>query len=112
MKKAARLLKIVGIVVAILVATYWLLWCHDRYMEPRVAVRMASTFLKSRSLNLQEFDGPTVEDGPYKTTTYVWRSKDRTPVLELDVSPLGDLVCLYEVLEPKRVRRLGCLEPE
>lgn len=117
MTKVPKVLKFVGLCMAILTATLWLLWCYQRSMEPLVAADMASTFLQRRSLALQEFDGPTVLESPNIHRVFVWRSRERTPVLQIDetpvlqidVSPQADYTCLYEVLEPHRVRQLECL---
>lgn len=111
MSKALRLSAILGTIFVLLVAMGWLLWLYQRGREGHVALDIAATFLQKRSLALKDFEGPVVEETPNTQRSFVWRSRGRDPVLELVVSPMGDLVCLLEVVDKKHFRQLDCQEP-
>lgn len=98
----------VGTIFVAIVTVGFFLWAYERGRQEEVAANIAYDFLKRRSIDFGEFEGPILRARPSTENVFMWYSDKRTPALRLEVSPLGDIVCLYEVLGPKELRQIEC----
>ena len=89
----------------------WFMSDYQRGREQIVASEVADRFLEGRSYKLSQFYGPVVINGANTQRVFSWRSLNMSPSLQLDISPLGDMVCLYELAGSQELRKLHCEEP-
>ena len=101
---SALLMLFIGTTVGWVVANY------QRDREQAVANRIALRLMDEQSLKSRQFFGPVAIERAGTQRVFSWRSIEGSPSLQLDVSPLGDVACLYEVQNPGNLRKLQCEE--
>lgn len=104
-----KILKRTAIFFAVMALLAAGLFLWDEFNSPRWAARLASEFLHRHNLELSEFSGPEVVDGPHTLRMYRWRSIGMNPPMMLDICP-GYLRCLYVEEDPYRFTEIECID--
>lgn len=108
MTPSAKVVAGLAILLASITAAGWWLSTYQENREAQVAAAIAQKFLDGRALQFADFEGPSMTSRPHTERIFVWKHRSGMQTIQLDVSPLGDFVCLYRVADGNHFQEMAC----
>ena len=98
-----------GLAIAILAIILRLIFTYNEKQNQNSLARSeAEQFLMDHGLSLDEFEGPEKFSRSNVPEIFIWRSTSHDPKLRLELSLIGEQVCLYRVVSDTNYKAVAC----